>query len=83
MLIHRAGDHPSRIRLGQRCNRCLYSQTFGNRCALHKAKQLLDTLRRSMKDLEVYEIEGLSEQQRKELLKRERGWVVVGKRTAG
>ena len=43
----------------------------------HKAKQLLDTLRRSMKDLEVYEVEGLSDQQRKELLKRARGWVVV------
>ena len=36
-----------------------------------------------MKDLEVYEVDGLSEQQRKELLKRERGWVVLGMRTAG
>ena len=43
----------------------------------HKAKQLLDTLRRSMKDLEVYELYALSDQQRKELLKRERAWVVV------
>ena len=49
----------------------------------HKAKQLLETFRRSMKDLEVYEVEGLSDQQRKELLKRARGWMVVGKRTAG
>jgi hypothetical protein len=47
----------------------------------HKAKQLLDTLRRSVKDLEVYELDALSEQQRKELLKRERGWVVVSSRT--
>ena len=45
----------------------------------HKAKQLLDTLRRSMKDLEVYELAALSDQQRKELLKRAQGWVVVGK----
>lgn len=43
----------------------------------HKAKQLLDTLRRSMKDLEVYELDAQSDQQRKELLKRERGWVVI------
>ena len=49
----------------------------------HKAKQLLDTFRRSMKDLEVYEVEGLSDQQRKELLKRASMWVVVGKRAAG
>ena len=45
----------------------------------HKAKQLLDTLRRSMKDLEVYELAALSDQQRKDLLKRAQGWVVVGK----
>ena len=43
----------------------------------HKAKQLLDTFRRSMKNLEVYELDALSDQQRKELLKRERGWVVI------
>ena len=43
----------------------------------HKAKQLLDTFRRSMKDLEVYELDALTDQQRKELLKRERAWVVV------
>ncbi len=49
----------------------------------HKAKQLLGTFRRSMKDLEVYEVEGLSDQQRKELLKRSRAWVLVEKRTAG
>ena len=49
----------------------------------HKAKQLLETLRRSMKDLEVYELDALSDQQRKELLKRARAWVVVEKRTAG
>ena len=49
----------------------------------HKANQLLDTLRRSMKDLEVYEVEGLSDQQRKELLKRARGWLAVENRTAG
>ena len=48
----------------------------------HKAKQLLDTLRRSVKDLEIYELDALSDQQRKELLKRERAWVAVGKRTA-
>ena len=47
----------------------------------HKAKQLLDTFRRSMKDLEVYELDALSDQQRKELLKRERAWVVVSSRT--
>ena len=47
----------------------------------HKAKQLLDTFRRSMKDLEIYELDALSDQQRKELLKRERGWVVVSSRT--
>jgi len=29
-------------------------------------------VKRSMKDLEIYEVEGLSDQQRKELLKRER-----------
>ena len=51
--------------------------------ATHKAKQLLETFRRSMKDLEVYEVEGLSDQQRKELLKRARAWVVVEKRTVG
>jgi hypothetical protein len=49
----------------------------------HKAKRLLDTSRRSMKDLEIYEIEGLSDQQRKELLKRARAWVMVEKRMAG
>jgi hypothetical protein len=49
----------------------------------HKAKQLLDTYRRSMKDLEVYELDALSDRQRKELLKRARGWVVMEKRTAG
>lgn len=49
----------------------------------HKTKQLLDTYRRSMKDLEVYELDAQSDQQRKELLKRARGWVVVEKRTAG
>ena len=49
----------------------------------HKARQLLETFRRSMKDLEVYELDALSDQQRKELLKRERAWVLVGKRTAG
>ena len=47
----------------------------------HKAKQLLDTLRRSVKDLEIYELDALSDQQRKELLKRERAWVVVSSRT--
>ena len=47
----------------------------------HKAKQLLDTLRRSMKDLEIYELDALSDQQRKELLKRAQGWVVVSNRT--
>ena len=36
-----------------------------------------------MKDLEIYDLDALSDQQRKELLKRARGWVVVGKRTAG
>jgi hypothetical protein len=45
----------------------------------HKAKQLLDTFRRSMKDLEVYEVEGLSDQQRKELLNEPHSWVVIGK----
>lgn len=49
----------------------------------HKAKQLLENFRRSMKDLEVYELDTLSDQQRRELKKRERAWVVVGKRTAG
>ena len=44
----------------------------------HKAKQLLETFRRSMKDLEIYELDALSDQQRKELLKRARGWVMVG-----
>ena len=43
----------------------------------HKAKQLLDTFRRSMKDLEVYELDAQSDQQRKELLKRAQGWVVL------
>ena len=47
----------------------------------HKAKQLLDTFRRSVKDLEIYELDALSDQQRKELLKRERAWVVVSSRT--
>ena len=49
----------------------------------HKAKQLLDTFRRSMKNLEVYELDALSDQQRKELPKRARAWVMVEKRTAG
>ena len=43
----------------------------------HKATQLLDTLRRSTKDLEVYERDTLSDQQRRELLKRAQGWVVL------
>lgn len=43
----------------------------------HKAKQLLETFRRSMKDLEIYELDALSDQQRKQLLKRARAWVVV------
>jgi hypothetical protein len=43
----------------------------------HKAKQLLETLRRSLKDLEVYELDALPDQQQKELMKRERAWVVV------
>jgi hypothetical protein len=42
----------------------------------HKAKQLLDTLRRSMKNLEVYEVEGLPVQQQKELLKRASMWIL-------
>ena len=45
----------------------------------HKARQLLETFKRSMKDLEIHELDGLSDQQRKELLKRARGWVVVSK----
>jgi hypothetical protein len=45
----------------------------------HKAKQLLENFRRSMKDLEVYELDALSDQQRKELLKRARAWVVIGR----
>lgn len=32
-----------------------------------------------MKDLEIYELDALSEQQRRELLKRERAWVVSGR----
>jgi hypothetical protein len=32
-----------------------------------------------VKDLEIYEVEGMSDRQRKELLKRAQGWVVVGK----
>ena len=43
----------------------------------HKAKQLLENFRRSVKDLEIYELGALSDQQRKELLKRARGWVMV------
>jgi hypothetical protein len=31
-----------------------------------------------MKELKVYESHGISDQQRKELMKRERAWVVVG-----
>ena len=42
----------------------------------HKAKQLLETFTRSMKDLEVYELDALSDQQRKELLKRASMWVL-------
>ena len=34
-----------------------------------------------MKDLEVYELDALSERQPKKLLKRARGWVVVSSRT--
>jgi DNA mismatch repair protein MutH len=45
----------------------------------HKAKQLLETFRRSMKNLEIYELAAQSDQQRKELLKRARGWVVIGR----
>lgn len=49
----------------------------------HMAKQLLDTFRRSMKDLETYEVEAMTEKQQRELLKRARAWVVVEKRTTG
>jgi hypothetical protein len=45
----------------------------------HKAKQLLDTFRRSMKDLEVYELDALSEQQRNGLLNEPHSWIVIGK----
>ena len=40
--------------------------------------KVLETLRRSTRDLEVYEVEGLSDQQRKELLNEPHSWIVVG-----
>jgi len=44
-----------------------------------KARSLLETFRKNLRDLEVYETKGLSEQQRKELLNEPHSWIVVGK----
>jgi hypothetical protein len=42
-------------------------------------KSLLETFRRNLRDVTVYEAKGLSESQRKSLLQHEHTWVVVGK----
>jgi len=44
-----------------------------------KAKPLLETFKKNASDLEVYEIKGLSDQQRKELLNEPHSWIVIGK----
>jgi hypothetical protein len=45
----------------------------------HKSKPLLETFKKNVSDLEVYETKGLSDQQRKELLNEHHSWIVVGK----
>lgn len=45
----------------------------------HKTKALLETFKKHLSDLEVYETKPLSEQQRKELLNEPHSWIVVGK----
>lgn len=44
-----------------------------------KARALLETFKKNLGDLEVYETKPLSEQQRKELLNEPHSWIVVGK----
>ena len=44
-----------------------------------KAKSLLETFKKNLSDLEVYETKPLSEPQRKELLNEPHSWIVVGK----
>ena len=45
----------------------------------HKSKPLLETFKKNVSDLEVYETKGLSDQQRRELLTSTHAWIVVGK----
>ena len=45
-----------------------------------KAKSLLESFKKNLSDLQVYEPKPLSEQQRKELLNEPHSWIVVGKR---
>lgn len=44
-----------------------------------KTKALVETFKRNVSDLEVYETKELSDQQRKQLLKEPHSWIVVGK----
>lgn len=44
-----------------------------------KAKSLLESFKKNLSDLEIYETKSLSEPQRKELLNEPHSWIVVGK----
>jgi len=44
-----------------------------------KAKSLLETFNRNVRDLQVYSAEDLKEQAVRELLKNDHCWIVVGK----
>lgn len=45
----------------------------------HKAKPLIESFKRNSSDLEVYEVQSLRPQDRKELLQHPNAWVVIGK----
>ena len=46
----------------------------------HKAKPLIESFKRNSAELEIYEVQSLRPQDRKELLKQPNAWVVIGKR---
>ena len=49
----------------------------------HKAKPLIESFKKYSSDLEVYEVQSLRPQDRKELLQQPNAWVVIGQRKWG
>ena len=45
----------------------------------HKAKPLIESFKKHSAELEVYEVQSLRPQDRKELLQHPNAWVVIGK----